>query len=348
MDTLQTGKATRSAFERLVEQEWASLSATLQECGEIAVMRLSQALADAVANAATKMFDQANQSRTPAERERWLAAADFSRAIRISLGHDFARHLQAKYCHACKQAVGGDAADEDALRLVDHNNALGNLDTEFDKQFGQFVTRDSLERISENYGVLLGAEVAPSNAPIGPAVIQAALSDTFRTLPGNSDVKQRLLRTLYPEFLVRVGMLYRDLNGFMMALGVTPGPLARRRPDSDAAAVHLAPGTPAQPMPQAVAPQAQASSTAQPVVGCTLGDWIEYRHTSKPARPLKLVWVSPLQSLYLWATAEGRRAFCLSTQELADMFESGKVRRIAPPDTGTAQPESSPTRQKTA
>lgn len=347
MDTLQTGKATRSAFDRLVEQEWASLSATLQECGEIAVMRLSQALADAVANAATKMFDQANQSRTPAERERWLAAADFSRAIRISLGHDFSRHLQAKYCHACKLAGRTELTGESALRVVDHNTSLGNLDAEFDKQFGHFVSRDSLERISENYGVLLGADVEPSNAPIGPTVILTALSDTFRTLPGNNDAKQRLLRTLYPEFLVRVGMLYRDLNGFMMALGVTPGPLARRRPETEAAALG-APGVTVQPMPESVAPPAHASPAAQPVVDCTLGDWIEYRHTSKPPRPLKLVWVSPLQSLFLWATAEGRRAFCLSTQELAAMFESGKVRRIAPPDIGAAQPESSSTRQKTA
>lgn len=347
MDTLQTGKATRSAFERLVEQEWASLSATLQECGEIAVMRLSQALADAVANAATKMFDQANQSRTPAEREHWLAAADFSRAIRISLGHDFSRHFQAKYCHACKQAGRADLSGESALRVVDHNTSLGNLDTEFDKQFGQFVSRDSLERISENYGVLLGVDVAPQNAPIGPTVILAALSDTFRTLPGSSDAKQRLLRTLYPEFLVRVGMLYRDLNGFMMALGVTPGPLARHRPDTGAAA-HVAPAALALPVPQTVVPVPQSGSPSQPVVNCILGDWIEYRHTSKPPRPLKLVWVSPLQSLYLWATAEGRRAFCLSTQELADMLESGKVRRIAPPETGSAHPESSSTRQKTA
>jgi hypothetical protein len=346
MDTLQTGKATRTAFERLVEQEWASLSATLQECGEIAVMRLSQALADAVANAASKMFDHANQSLTPAEREHWLAAADYSRAVRINLGHDFSRHLQAKYCHACTQAVGDEASGKVAPHIVEHNNALGSLDVEFDKQFSQFVTKDSLQRISDNYAVLLGVELRPADMPIGPAVIRTAIMDTFRTLPGSVDAKQRLLHTLYPEFLVKAGMLYRDLNGFMLALGVMPKPLARRYVPQDAKATQDA--EVAQAVRPAPAETVRSGIMEQKAAGCAVGDWIEYRHTSKPPRPLKLVWVSPLQSLYLWATAEGRRAFCLSTQELADMFACGKIQRIAPPENRAAPSDTTASRQKTA
>lgn len=43
-------------------------------------------------------------------------------------------------------------------------------------------------------------------------MISAALSDTFKIQPGHQDAKQRLLRTLHPEFLVRVNMLYRDMT----------------------------------------------------------------------------------------------------------------------------------------
>ncbi len=348
MDSMHTGNATRSAFDRLVEQEWASLPAALQECGEIAVMRPAQALADAVANAASKMFDQANQSLTPLEREHWLSAADFARAIRLNLGHDFSRYFQAKYCHACKhpRVVPADRNNPfamESLRVADQNTFGADVDADFMRQFSQFVARDSLQRVSECFATLLGVDLEPGDAPIGPRVISAALSDTFKIQPGHQDAKQRLLRTLHPEFLVRVNMLYRDMTSFMMALGfqsvslsarakaIEPGPAPFAASDALPTGVAQAGNAAPRFLSEPEAPQSVAAvrpSMAQ----FSLGDWIEYRQSGEVTRQLKLTWVSPLKSLFLWTTPEARRALCVSPDELTSMFESGRVRRIPAPD----------------
>lgn len=367
MGTTHTGNATRSAFDRLVEQEWASLTPALQECGEIAVTRLAQALSDAVANAAGKMFEQANQAITPAERERWLTAADLARAIRINLGHDFSRYFQAKYCHACKyprivRSEPGGTFEGADLRVTEQNTLGGEVADDFIKQFSQFVARDSLQRVGECFNSLLDVELEPGYVPIGPRALSAALSDTFKIQPGSPDAKQRLLRTMHADFLVRVNLLYRDMTSFMIALGYQPAALQARVRHVDA--LRTAATIPEMNLPGMACPEpgsrtflsdpvsaspAENRQTASPLVAkWSLGDLIEYRQSEQTTRQLCLTWISPMQSLYLWTTAESRRALCVSSEELSTLFASGQIRRLAAPDTAEIHSAAIAAQQKLA
>jgi hypothetical protein len=80
---------------------------------------------------------------------------------------------------------------------------------------------------------------------------------------------------------------------------------------------------------QAAAEQEAArQQMISPVDGLERGMWFEFRG-AEGARKLKLSWVSPLRTLFIFSGAGRREAFSLSAEKLAALLHEGKARVLA-------------------
>jgi hypothetical protein len=80
---------------------------------------------------------------------------------------------------------------------------------------------------------------------------------------------------------------------------------------------------------QAAAEQEAArQQMISPVDGLERGMWFEFR-TAEGARKVKLSWVSPLRTLFIFSGAGRREAFSLSAEKLAGMLHAGAARMLA-------------------
>jgi hypothetical protein len=79
----------------------------------------------------------------------------------------------------------------------------------------------------------------------------------------------------------------------------------------------------------AAAERAQAEQQAlSPLDGLERGMWLEFRHADGP-RKVKLAWVSPLRTLFIFSGAGRREAFSLAADKLAAALHAGTTRVLA-------------------
>ncbi len=55
------------------------------------------------------------------------------------------------------------------------------------------------------------------------------------------------------------------------------------------------------------------------------GDWVELREAGGGVRPVRLTWVSPARTLYLFANRQGQRAVALTREELVRRYTTGEA-----------------------
>jgi hypothetical protein len=80
---------------------------------------------------------------------------------------------------------------------------------------------------------------------------------------------------------------------------------------------------------QAAAEQeATRRQTISPVDGLERGMYFEFK-TAEGARKVKLSWVSPLRTLFIFSGAGRREAFSLSAEKLAELLHAGSARVLA-------------------
>jgi hypothetical protein len=60
--------------------------------------------------------------------------------------------------------------------------------------------------------------------------------------------------------------------------------------------------------------------------GLTRGMWLEFDQDDGSTRKVKLAWISPLRTLYIFATSARQEAFSLSGEALAQRFRDQQVR----------------------
>jgi hypothetical protein len=58
------------------------------------------------------------------------------------------------------------------------------------------------------------------------------------------------------------------------------------------------------------------------------GSWFEFTMDDDSVRKVKLAWISPLRTLYIFSTGARQEAFSLSSEKLAETFRTGKARAI--------------------
>jgi hypothetical protein len=98
-----------------------------------------------------------------------------------------------------------------------------------------------------------------------------------------------------------------------------------------AAAQPLAPAAFYSPMPAAMSPAQAAESQDEALAlvrGLTRGVWVEFSHEDGSLVSSRLAWVSPLRGNYLFTNRQGRRAFTLSRDELAQRFRDDEARLV--------------------
>lgn len=328
-----------TTFDSATDRDWESLAPDLRECGEIAGMRLSQALADAILNASNHLYSQAMQSLTPIEREGWIEAADTARGLRMGVGQAFLRQFQSRYARACQQAARARSTAGGVFASFERYDAPKRVESNFLGCFRQYVAWDGLLGLNRCYADLLGnPDLDPFESPLGPTVLESAIVASMRLPVGREIARQRVLDAVYRELLGKVNLLYRDLTSFMIALGfVKSGVVSRADASMPSAPVEEAVVNPtgAQEAPTEKVEEAvsEVSQAAEPTVEGLLdslkqGMWMEYHRPGKAPHPLKLSWVSPKRSLFLWTTAEGGRTLCVSSDELSVAFASGQAKLI--------------------
>ncbi|WP_373987408.1 DUF1631 family protein [Duganella sp. BuS-21] len=64
------------------------------------------------------------------------------------------------------------------------------------------------------------------------------------------------------------------------------------------------------------------------VDGLTRGMWLEFASDEGGSRKVKLAWISPLRTLYIFSTAARQEAFSMSGTELATRFREGSARAL--------------------
>lgn len=55
------------------------------------------------------------------------------------------------------------------------------------------------------------------------------------------------------------------------------------------------------------------------------GAWLQFEQTEGAPKKVKLAWVSPLRSLYIFSTSQRQEAFSMSSDELAAKFRLAQV-----------------------
>jgi hypothetical protein len=58
------------------------------------------------------------------------------------------------------------------------------------------------------------------------------------------------------------------------------------------------------------------------------GMWLEFDQQDGSQRKVKLAWISPLKTLYIFSTSGRQEAFSISGEALAQQFRDGTVRLI--------------------
>ncbi len=58
------------------------------------------------------------------------------------------------------------------------------------------------------------------------------------------------------------------------------------------------------------------------------GSWYEFTMEDESVRKVKLAWISPLKTLYIFSTGARQEAFSMSSEKLAETFRNGKVRTL--------------------
>ncbi len=75
-------------------------------------------------------------------------------------------------------------------------------------------------------------------------------------------------------------------------------------------------------------PEPVADDSVLTVEGLQRGMWLEFLQKDDVAKKVKLAWVSPLRSLYIFTTTDKQEAFSLSAEDLAQTFRENRVQVV--------------------
>jgi hypothetical protein len=79
---------------------------------------------------------------------------------------------------------------------------------------------------------------------------------------------------------------------------------------------------------QAEALQAETDPALNSVDGLERGMWLEFTGADAGARTVKLAWISPLRSLFIFVTSARKEAFSMSAEKLAEAYREASVRLV--------------------
>lgn len=196
--------------------------------------------------------------------------------------------------------------------------------------------RDSWTRVLAHAALESGATLAPpSNSERWTNAISAVAELVWSVLPKESmEERQRMVKQL--------PVILRSLKAGMTAAGIDEvhqkaffSELVQCHAAALKAPVAPAPA-PARPPPNVPARPAGPLPGLQPIGDeptpemleldlLSRGSWVELKDESGEVRRVRLTWISPARTMYLFANRQGQRALALTRAELTRRFASGEA-----------------------
>ena len=199
------------------------LSIPLRECGEIATLRLSAALSEALEMASDQLIKELANAMSQKDRDALMDAADMARTRQNAIVCDFMRHFERRYTRACQQkfsAMAGYNIDftTQELKVVEHTQLDDALAPGEISEAIQNASWQTLQRLTTQFQIMLNSpHVMPHDVPLGPKIIEMAVSDAIQEQLWRPAAKPRLARALRWTLASRVGQFYRDLTDHLSA-----------------------------------------------------------------------------------------------------------------------------------
>jgi hypothetical protein len=245
------------ARSRLTSQESASV---LAGCRELALSRISVALASMLDRVEDDLFEMAESSVEREAREAYLDARSHSRAHRSEIESTFRRH----FLEVFNRKVTGDggpppAAEETTLSLVDDDELEQSIAVSEMSRKLQAACDGELFALSRRMGFLLERPELPDDAnPVSPATICAALRDACDQIQAGFKVRMTLLRQFERHAEAELQRIYHDLNAHLVQQRILPEVKAEvRRTAATPRAIRPEPAKEATPAPDAFGALAQ-------------------------------------------------------------------------------------------
>ena len=268
---------TEAAARRQPARE---LSRILNECRDLAVVRLTTAFAQILDRVCDLLMDRAGKTDVREDQQMFLDARAAVMSERPALMAEFERHLRKIIDDRVsgKTEPKADFSKVDASKLtlvetvsMDEAVLTGNI-----TRVVENLCHDELTALNRGVGYLLGQPDLPTDGnPLGPATIVGAFSKAVNSLKADRKIKFQIMKDLNQAQLGDISAIYAYLNEHLTRLNMMPAQsrsmISRERGASDAAkkggAKPPPPGAPAEldvmamfkrmygsPMPQPQAP----------------------------------------------------------------------------------------------
>jgi hypothetical protein len=232
-NVLPLGNAPR-ARARLTNQESAEL---LAGCRELALTRMSAALATMLDRVEDDLFEIAEGSVAREARDACLEARALARSNRGEIEATFRRHFLEIFNRKLSTTPAPAAApgEEVALALVDDDELEQALAEREMARKLEAECEGELFALSRRMGFLLERpELAHEANPASPATLCAALRAACQQIEAGFQVRMTLLRQLERHAVVEMRRVYHDLNAHLVQERILPDVKfeARRAPST--------------------------------------------------------------------------------------------------------------------
>jgi hypothetical protein len=204
------------ARTRLTAQESAQL---LAGCRELALSRMSVALATMLDRVEDDLFEMAEAAVARDERESCLEARALARARRGEIEAAFRRHFLDIFNRKLQPGTEAPAGPSEgrALALVEDEELEESLAVNEMSRKLQAACEGELFALSRRMGFLLERPELPDDAnPLSPDTICAALRDACARIEAGFQVRMTLLRQLECHAAAELTSIYHDLNSHLV------------------------------------------------------------------------------------------------------------------------------------
>ena len=189
----------------------------VRECGEVALMRLSEAFGEALKQAGEQLFNKSLHGSTFQEQEKWFKAAEFVRSRRPAMVDAFRKLFEQRYPAACKRQpalLSSRVLDFDAsqLKIEAHVLLENGLNPAGLVEAIRNCAWTAMHQLTEWFRGQLGdPELSPNDMPVGAKLVGTLSSQAIEAPFGVPALKELVLAQLCRTLPERVNLVYRDL-----------------------------------------------------------------------------------------------------------------------------------------
>ena len=203
------------------------LSRILNECRDLAIVRLTTAFAQILDRVGDLLMDRASKTDIREEQQMFLDARGTLKSERPALMAEFERQLKTLVDEriAGRTEPKADFSQVDATNLtlvetlsMDEAVLTGNI-----TRVVENLCHDELTALNRGVGYLLGQpELATDHNPLGPATIVGAFSKAVNSLKTDRRTKFQIMKDLNQAQLGDINSIYAHLNQHLTRLNMMP------------------------------------------------------------------------------------------------------------------------------